>query len=1218
MIEKPIRKYQKQKDYQKHKILRRIKKRNQRRKEAASKIAELALRKKLKLPAFDGGKDEDELLIGGYVAPELIVTPEGNTFRTTESGQPAVSTGALLEAGVPIRRKSKELKNNQKLQGHDEYLAQQAAADEIANARTGGLSEMFADLLTAGFASQMAKGGEQLRNGDYVRGAINMASPLMLGSGVAGDTARALFGAWNLADEDGVRKTWNYLQNGEYGRAALSGAGDLLNAGMFAHGVNQLGQRGADYTYNNLLLPALRKWRMNKMAQDYALRENLLQNDRNLSLPQSKTQQAQLLSGQEQRLLLPDLRKPYQSPNSLISSKDFYDIVKEDGSIDIPAFKRALDIYGKLNGAPHTLNDIVGSDEILNHLLSVAKTAQSAPVPVGSTKQEQVGAALLHDIGKIYGYDHHGSKGAYMLNQRHRQVEDEFADDFGELVPNSVGGPAITHTPYKVKNAVKNHMSDKTFSLEGYTPEENLIRATQFADIARGEDYDVAAIKYPHVLYERQGLRKPQYPDIPLREEIKRYINPWLKDNGYGPSEQVELTEKEIEKLSHGRALRIPTTKTKYTGIPLDATKEEAWQIVIDAMNQHRRVQRGAALSDFVASNPELQQYRDEQLFQQLGRPATDEEKLIWEMEHVPIGKTGGGRRGMSSGENKIRKMDPKKYDGKYVSVSDGTSRQFSDYGNNVPGIKSVAQLSGGVERTPEMSMREYIALNDWDLYNAGQKTSPIGQYNMLASPFRLQTGKSLFYESQKGIPGVLDPIRPQIIKKNTSLAPPTQRGLDLAQKKKDIFLSAPSGEEQSSADNFVRSLWNGWGGDNPNDIRELNHADEYLTLENQIEDINNYAKQYGFDKFQISHTSGHHIAHAEAVRNLYRRLQQIEDWFTWHKKDIDGYLKGDIFGEDAEKDWLVTQSSEDVSRFKIQRMESFINSLYNSNYLSSKEHQIMRNQIGNLYRSYAGVYRSAPTSQNKRKYQDRINKGYGDIIEYLKKRHLFSSNDFTKERFEKIQAKRAIDSYFDEVKKDNKKRIDVADFTRRVHDPERLIQIMKYYQALPRHEMPGFNRQYVINTLVPSARPGGRMTDRQQTASEMAIIGKRGSKVLEPEYNEFVSGHGSGPNYYGRRKERVRSAKKLTKKTIAGLAMPVGIALGASIANTSNAQEYNKGKDPIRIKPSKRGTFTAAAKKRGMGVQQFANKVLKNPSNYSSAMRKKAQFAKNATKFKR
>jgi hypothetical protein len=97
-----------------------------------------------------------------------------------------------------------------------------------------------------------------------------------------------------------------------------------------------------------------------------------------------------------------------------------------------------------------------------------------------------------------------------------------------------------------------------------------------------------------------------------------------------------------------------------------------------------------------------------------------------------------------------------------------------------------------------------------------------------------------LFYESQKGIPGVLDPIYPQTQKKTTSLAPPTQRGLDLAQQKKDIFLSAPSGEEYNSSNQFMNDLRHS---DNPNDLRELTHADEYLTLENQIEDINNYAK---------------------------------------------------------------------------------------------------------------------------------------------------------------------------------------------------------------------------------------------------------------------------------------------------------------------------------------------------------------------------------------
>lgn len=60
---------------------------------------------------------------------------------------------------------------------------------------------------------------------------------------------------------------------------------------------------------------------------------------------------------------------------------------------------------------------------------------------------------------------------------------------------------------------------------------------------------------------------------------------------------------------------------------------------------------------------------------------------------------------------------------------------------------------------------------------------------------------------------------------------------------------------------------------------------------------------------------------------------------------------------------------------------------------------------------------------------------------------------------------------------------------------------------------------------------------------------------------------------------------------------------------------DYNSGKD-IYIKPSKRGTFTKAAKQHGMSVQSFANRVLRNPSKYSAAMRKKANFAHNASKW--
>lgn len=53
-----------------------------------------------------------------------------------------------------------------------------------------------------------------------------------------------------------------------------------------------------------------------------------------------------------------------------------------------------------------------------------------------------------------------------------------------------------------------------------------------------------------------------------------------------------------------------------------------------------------------------------------------------------------------------------------------------------------------------------------------------------------------------------------------------------------------------------------------------------------------------------------------------------------------------------------------------------------------------------------------------------------------------------------------------------------------------------------------------------------------------------------------------------------------------------------------------------IHIKPSGRGTFTEAAKRRGMGVQEFARTVLANKDRYSPAMVKKANFARNAARW--
>ena len=80
-------------------------------------------------------------------------------------------------------------------------------------------------------------------------------------------------------------------------------------------------------------------------------------------------------------------------------------------------------------------------------------------------------------------------------------------------------------------------------------------------------------------------------------------------------------------------------------------------------------------------------------------------------------------------------------------------------------------------------------------------------------------------------------------------------------------------------------------------------------------------------------------------------------------------------------------------------------------------------------------------------------------------------------------------------------------------------------------------------------------------------------------------------------------------------------LAMGGTVLrNTKNrwivldnvVNPFAKG-GSIHIDPSKKGTFTAAATKHGKSVQAFASQVLANKDNYSPAMVKKANFAKNA-----
>ena len=85
----------------------------------------------------------------------------------------------------------------------------------------------------------------------FTKGALTVLSLPYLSAAAAGVYgygaslgARGLFaaqGIYGLANKDGVRKTVNLIKSGDYGRAALSGAGDVLNASMILPGAKFLG-----------------------------------------------------------------------------------------------------------------------------------------------------------------------------------------------------------------------------------------------------------------------------------------------------------------------------------------------------------------------------------------------------------------------------------------------------------------------------------------------------------------------------------------------------------------------------------------------------------------------------------------------------------------------------------------------------------------------------------------------------------------------------------------------------------------------------------------------------------------------------------------------------------------------------------------------------------------------------------------------------------------
>ena len=153
-----------------------------------------------------------------------------------------------------------------------------------------------------------------------------------------------------------------------------------------------------------------------------------------------------------------------------------------------------------------------------------------------------------------------------------------------------------------------------------------------------------------------------------------------------------------------------------------------------------------------------------------------------------------------------------------------------------------------------------------------------------------------------------------------------------------------------------------------------------------------------------------------------------------------------------------------------------------------------------------------------------------------------------------------------------------------------------KKYRALKKQQ--GIARERALSAFENATEAADTQSDLNAMANFAAFGGPLG----------IWGGYGSGAIGYELAKENL-DIKALNAANKGRL---------TSLPNSFESPELNTFAEggKIHIKPSKRGTFTAAAKRHGKSVQSFASQVLANKENYSPAMVKKANFARNAAKW--
>lgn len=750
--------------------------------------------------------------------------------------------------------------------------------------------------------------------------------------------------------------------------------------------------------------------------------------------------------------------------------------VDRNGKVNMRAITRAVKDFYKTHPNAASYKDITNnSGNLYQHIKDVVKSAQEIPVPKGYTRQELVQSALFHDIGKVFE-----------SGPSHDKISAEMLDDLGIDVTNNV------------KHAVKHHMSG------GMLSRDELTKALRFADVARGESWDEAAFKYPHLAYE---YKKPELniPKIPYRDELKTRINPWLKNKGYET-------------------------------IPLDVSEEEAWQLLEERIDQHRSFLRG--VRDPIKEKPtspddkrNLKNIIDEVMDQYgvdrdfaMSDDATDM-RLEVAATTVSPSPTGPGRRSHLYDDERVddgrteylrthisRRIgaDPNKKDALYVSTSDDTKNNYGTANTDNRAGTGYMVMLPKKERVPGESMSEHLLKNDFDMINIKSidRGATRGTGSMYEDPYRLQTGRSLRSDMLKE--GV---IKPQYVDNWKIKVKPGNNALIRYGKRPSLLY--------------------------------------YDQIEHYLNTANDLLQRLGV-QFKLSTAKDGSIYMPQKLYDLQKDLRDLDavKIALTPIKEFDP-----ILGWDNDTQSLMYEMDDDfisplttfdkMSTEQSQSLEQNLIAMQDESYV---KYMLGDNIIDNpRVKKYKLMYPHATLSQLVKKgyitqkQQSAIAKAYkhgGDPLKYINVKKI---------------ADKLVTDYLQSVKKNahKSKRIDPNSLNA---TPKQMAEFLRNKGVVPRYEVEGYgeNKVYVID-----ANPKNETRNAGDVKRTYGyILGNKGQKIVWPMENTGVeekryysTGAGKDDGSYSKR--------KISRKTLRSIAPIIGA--GSSILKPRQKDEKDK-----------------------------------------------------------